>query len=61
MEIPFSIPNQTNKSIPVDLSFSLSSMSVVKNDNSDYELVSEITSRGSGFGYIIIFDPEESV
>ena len=36
-------------------------MSVVKNDNSDYELVSEITSRGSGFGYIIIFDPEESV
>ena len=23
MEIPFSIPNQTNKSIPVDLSFSL--------------------------------------
>ena len=36
-------------------------MSVVKNDNSDYELVSEITSRGSGFNYIIFFDPEESV
>ena len=36
-------------------------MSVVKNDNSDYELASEITPRDPGLGYIIFFDPEESV
>ena len=32
----------------------------MKNDNSDYELASEITPRDPGLGYIIFFDSEES-